>query len=71
VDRDRAQQAGISERTQRKQDALARQRPDLLEGVRAGQKSTDAAYREMRASSQGADKRPEALGRAPVAQEAL
>ena len=42
----RAAQAGISHETQRKQDELARLRPDLLEAIRAGRMKTDSAYRE-------------------------
>jgi hypothetical protein len=38
----RAEEAGVSRRTQQKLDALARRRPDLLDEVRAGRKSAHA-----------------------------
>jgi hypothetical protein len=44
--RARAEAAGISERTQRKLDRLARVRPDLLEKVRAGRMSAHRAALE-------------------------
>ena len=40
---DRAAKVGISERSQRKLDALAKKRPDLLEAVRAGIMSAHCA----------------------------
>ena len=40
---ERAAEAGISHYQQQKLDALARQRPDLLEQVKAGTMSTHAA----------------------------
>lgn len=39
----RATESGISQRTQRNLDALARKRPDLLDEVRAGRMSTNRA----------------------------
>jgi hypothetical protein len=51
---ERATKAGISRRTQQKQDALARKAPQLLADVKSGRKSTDAAYREMRSITSSA-----------------
>jgi hypothetical protein len=42
----RAAEAGVSERTQRKLDALAHRRPDLLDEVKAGRRSAHAASLE-------------------------
>jgi hypothetical protein len=52
----RAAEAGVGERTQRKLDALARSRPDLLAEVRAGRRSAHAASLEA-----GIVKPPDAL----------
>jgi hypothetical protein len=44
----RASESGISDRTQRKLDQLALDRPDLHEQVKSGARSVDAAYREAK-----------------------
>jgi hypothetical protein len=54
--RSRAEQNGVSKRTQEKLDALARSRPDLLDEVKAGRRSAHAASLEA-----GIVKPPDAL----------
>lgn len=49
---DRAEQAGISDRTQRKLDYLARNEPELMTAVRERTLSADAAYRMARGKPQ-------------------
>lgn len=56
--RERASQNGVSPRTQRRLDAIARQRPDLLEEVRAGRLSANRAALEA-----GIDREPSAFER--------
>jgi hypothetical protein len=43
---ERAAKAGVSHRTQKKLDALARHAPSLFKQVQAGKKKVDAAYKE-------------------------